>query len=115
MGRHARVQFRRPGTAGHRWRSESNVWFADGEIKAYNKATRLPQMRHIDYGLSVLTASAFDDWPAGAAFDLAEVMQRLLARKQLAGFEVHERFYEIGSPTGLAELAAMLAQPKPDP
>src|SRR5260370_18284344 len=89
----------------------SNVWFADGEIKAYNKATRLPQMRHIDYGLSVLTASAFADWPAGAAVDLAEVMQRLLARKQLAGFEVHERFYEIGSPTWLAELAARLAQP----
>ncbi len=90
----------------------SNVWFANGEIKAYHKADRLPQMRHIDYGLSVLTASAFADWPAGAAFDLAEVLQRLLAQKQLAGFEVHERFYEIGSPTGLAELAAMLEQHK---
>jgi len=93
----------------------SNVWFADGEIKAYDKATRLPQMRHIDYGLSVLTASAFADWPAGTAFDLAEVLRRLLAQKQLAGFEVHERFYEIGSPTGLAELATMLEQRKADP
>src|SRR5712692_1736921 len=93
----------------------SNVWFADGEIKAYTKANRLPQMRHIDYGLSLLTASAFADWPAGAAFDLAAVLERLLAQKQLAGFEVHERFYEIGSPSGLAELAAMLARPKTGP
>jgi NDP-sugar pyrophosphorylase family protein len=91
----------------------SNVWFADGEIKAYDKTHRLPQMRHIDYGLGVLTASAFADWPAGTAFDLAGVLQRLLAEKELAGFEVHERFYEIGSPTGLAELTALLAQPKP--
>jgi len=89
----------------------SNVWFADGEIEAYDKVNRLPQMRHIDYGLSLLSASAFADWPAGTAFDLADVLQRLLAEKQLAGFEVHERFYEIGSPTGLAELSALLARP----
>ena len=38
----------------------------------------------------------------GTAFDLAELMQRLVARKQLAGFEVKERFYEIGSREGLA-------------
>ncbi len=92
----------------------SNVWFANGEIQAYNKATPLPQMRHIDYGLSVLSASALADWPAGAAFDLAEVQQRLLAQKQLAGFEVQRRFYEIGSRAGLEEMAAMLEQRKAD-
>ena len=89
----------------------SNVWFANGEIKTYNKANRRPQMRHIDYGLSVLTPSAFADWPTGTAFDLAALLERLLAQNQLAGFEVHERFYEIGSPTGRAELSALLAQP----
>lgn len=89
----------------------SNVVFADGEIKVYDKQTRLPEMRHIDYGLSVFRAAALDEYPPGVKFDLAELMQRLVARRQLAGFEVLERFYEIGSPGGLAELEALLREP----
>ena len=86
----------------------SNVVFGDGEIKVYDKKIKRPDMRHIDYGLSVFQASAFDDWPADRPFDLSDIMQRLVAQKQLAGFEVKERFYEIGSPAGLAELEAWL-------
>jgi len=86
----------------------SNVWFADGEIKVYDKKNRLPQMQHIDYGLSLLSSAAFNDFAPGAPFDLADLMQRLVQQKQLAGFEVAERFYEIGSPSGLAELEALL-------
>jgi NDP-sugar pyrophosphorylase family protein len=88
----------------------SNVVFADSEIKVYDKKTRLPEMRHIDYGLSVFRAAALDEYPAGAKFDLAELMQRLVARCQLAGYEVPERFYEIGSPSGLAELETLFAR-----
>ncbi len=40
---------------------------------------------------------------SGKARDLAELYTILLERQQLAAFEVHERFYEIGSPTGLQE------------
>lgn len=86
----------------------SNVWFADGEIKVYDKKNRRPEMRHIDYGLSLFRAKAFVKYPGDAAFDLAQVMQDLLAQRQLAGFEVKQRFYEIGSPAGLAELEALL-------
>jgi len=86
----------------------SNVVFADGEIKVYDKKIRRPEMRHIDYGLSLFRAGAFDEYPAGSKFDLADLMQRLVARGQLAGFEVAERFYEIGSHEGLAELEALL-------
>jgi NDP-sugar pyrophosphorylase family protein len=88
----------------------SNVVFANGEIVVYDKKARLPEMRHIDYGLSVFRATALDEYPPGVKFDLAELMQRLVARRQLAGFEVLERFYEIGSPGGLAELEALLAR-----
>ena len=90
----------------------SNVWFADGEIKVYDKQRRLPEMRHIDYGLSLFQAVAFAGYPAEQPLDLAAVMQRLLAQKQLAGFEVRERFYEIGSHAGLAELEALLTKRK---
>ena len=37
------------------------------------------------------------------SFDLAHLYRLLAQRGLLAGYEVHERFYEIGSPAGLAE------------
>jgi NDP-sugar pyrophosphorylase family protein len=86
----------------------SNVVFADGEIKIYDKKNQLPEMRHIDYGLSLFKASVFDAYAADQVFDLAEVMGKLVREKQLAGYEVPERFYEMGSPAGLAELEILL-------
>ena len=38
-------------------------------------------------------------------FDLADIYHRLSLSGQLAAYEVHERFYEIGSHKGLAETA----------
>jgi NDP-sugar pyrophosphorylase family protein len=87
----------------------SNVVFRDGEIAVYDKKTRLPEMHHIDYGLSLFKTSVFDAYAADQVFDLAEVMGRLVREKQLAGYEVPERFYEMGSPAGLAELETLLA------
>jgi NDP-sugar pyrophosphorylase family protein len=89
----------------------SNVVFADGEIRVYDKKAKMPEMKHIDYGLSLFKRSAFDSYPAGQPFDLAEVMGKLVREKQLAGYEVRERFYEIGSPAGLAELETLLVRP----
>jgi NDP-sugar pyrophosphorylase family protein len=89
----------------------SNVVFRDGRIVAYDKKTRSPAMRHIDYGLSLFRSSVFQEWPIGEPFDLADVMQHLVASGDLAGFEVPERFYEIGSPAGLAELEKLLSAP----
>ena len=86
----------------------SNVVFRDGEIAVYDKKTKLPEMRHIDYGLSLFKAAVFAAYPADEKFDLAEVMGRLVREKQLAGYEVPERFYEMGSPAGLAELETLL-------
>lgn len=86
----------------------SNVWFEDGSIRAYGKRKKLPGMRHIDYGLGVFRSSAFDGFPSGEAVDLADVQMALLARGQLAGFEVAQRFYEIGSHAGLEELDRLL-------
>ena len=90
----------------------SNVVFRDGEIAVYDKKLRLPEMRHIDYGLSLFQAQVFAAYGDDQIFDLAEVMGRLVREKQLAGYEVLERFYEMGSPAGLAELETLL-QSKP--
>ena len=93
----------------------SNVHFADGEIKVYDKRNRLPQMRHIDYGLGVFRAAAFDGFPRDAVVDLADVQTRLCQRHQLAAYEIAQRFYEIGSPAGLAELNKLLGGSDPGP
>jgi len=86
----------------------SNVWFEGGEIKQYDKHHPLPQMHHVDYGLGVFRAAAFDGLARDAVVDLAGVQQALVARHQLAGFEIKQRFYEMGSPGGLQELDQFL-------
>jgi NDP-sugar pyrophosphorylase family protein len=91
----------------------SNVVFADGEIKVYDKKNKLTEMQYIDYGLSLFRSSVFDAYAADQSFDLAEVMGKLVREKQLAGFEVAERFYEIGSHSGLAELENYLKDHTP--
>jgi NDP-sugar pyrophosphorylase family protein len=86
----------------------SNVLFESGEIKVYDKKNRLPAMRHIDYGLGIFRREAFEGFPADEVVDLADVQMALLARGQLAGYEMNERFYEIGSHAGLEELDRLL-------
>jgi NDP-sugar pyrophosphorylase family protein len=90
-----------------RW-DRSNVWFQDGAIKSYSKKERTSEMQYIDYGLGILDSKALAPWTEGKTFDLADVYRDLVSRNELAGFEVEHRFYEIGSPEGLAELDAML-------
>jgi NDP-sugar pyrophosphorylase family protein len=86
----------------------SNVQFEGGSIRRYDKSVRSPAMHHIDYGLGVFRREAFADQPDGIRFDLAELYQTLLAKGQLAGYEVSERFYEIGSVAGLEEFRALM-------
>jgi NDP-sugar pyrophosphorylase family protein len=86
----------------------SNVEYANGAIKRYDKVLRDAGMQHIDYGLSVFRANVFKAYPANEVLDLAHVMRTLVDQGQMAGFEARERFYEIGSHEGLRELNAFL-------
>ena len=86
----------------------SNVEFANGRIIRYDKQSRTPAMRYIDWGLGVFKATSFDGYPPEQPLDLATVYQDLLARGQLAGYEVARRFYEIGSPSGISDTDAFL-------
>ena len=88
----------------------SNVEFSDGKLLLYDKRDRTPAMRHIDYGLSIFKASVFADRASGERFDLSDVQRDLVAQGRLAGYEVRERFYEVGSHAGLAELSALLSK-----
>ena len=88
----------------------SNAVFGNGTVLRYDKdpAAHEPAMEWIDYGFSVLERSVVDRIPTDSVVDLADVYRDLSRRGELAGYEVSERFYEIGSPDGLAELERYL-------
>jgi NDP-sugar pyrophosphorylase family protein len=86
----------------------SNVEFDGARIIRYDKRDKAPAMRHIDYGLGAFQRRVFASIVPEQTCDLEDVYQALLATGDLASFEVHERFYEIGSPKGLQETEEFL-------
>jgi NDP-sugar pyrophosphorylase family protein len=87
----------------------SNVAYREGILLAYDKRQPSEDMTHIDYGLSLLRHDALADVPPGARADLGDLYHELVAQGAMEAFEVHRRFYEIGSPEGLAETRRFLA------
>jgi NDP-sugar pyrophosphorylase family protein len=96
-----------------RW-DRSNAVLRDGGVFYDKRATEGasdPDMEWIDYGLSVTRADIIAGWlPAGGRGDLSDLFHVLSQRGDLAGFEVTDRFYEIGSLSGLSELEEYLRQ-----
>lgn len=96
----------------------SNARYAEGRVELYDKraddATRTRiGMEHIDYGLAALRRDVVErEVPPGEVADLADLYHRLSIAGRLGGHEVTRRFYEIGSPGGLADLEKHLAQPR---
>jgi NDP-sugar pyrophosphorylase family protein len=86
----------------------SNVWLEEGEIRKYSKRDPVPQMHHVDYGLSLFDANVFAEMTTGGPHDLADLMTALSEQSKLAGYVAQQRFYEIGSYTGLEELNSYL-------
>jgi NDP-sugar pyrophosphorylase family protein len=95
----------------------SNVIYGDGCVLLYDKSPppeRRADMRWIDYGLSVLTREVVTARiEAGQVVDLADLLRDLSRTRQLAGFEVTERFYEVGSAGGVRDLESYLARKAP--
>lgn len=87
---------------------KSNIDFRDGKIINYDKSIENKNMEYIDYGLGILKKRAFEDFKNEKVFDLEAVYKNLLRKKELLGYEVSERFYEIGSFRGLEETQAFL-------
>ena len=92
----------------NRW-DRSNVVFRDGQLLRYDKRRPSPDMQYIDYGIAMLRRSVLDRIPADRPFDLAELYAQLVADRQMAGHEVNNRFYEIGTPESLEETRRYLA------
>ena len=88
----------------------SNVLMDGDRLVAYDKRHPQPQMRHIDYGLSVMHAAALESDPHTT--DLAQIYEALAGQGNMAAYIVRDRFYEIGSPQGLSETRGFLESEK---
>ena len=87
----------------------SNVRFLDDKFIFYDKDNPSDDMQYIDYGMSILSKSIVDEFiPFNTVYDLADCYNQLSKNHQLAGLEVFERFYEIGSFSGLEEFKGFI-------
>jgi len=86
----------------------SNVEFKDNYVLKYAKGIKDSKMKYIDYGLTYFHSKAFARLGEEASFDLSEKYHDLSVTGNLSGFEVFERFYEIGSVNGIAEFSERL-------
>jgi len=84
----------------NRW-DTSNVEYRDQRIIRYDKTAWDTDMKYIDYGVSAFKAEVFEKIESNQAVDLSGIQKNLVAKGQLAGLEVFERFYEIGKSDGL--------------
>jgi MurNAc alpha-1-phosphate uridylyltransferase len=93
----------------------SNVVTDGAWVNRYEKRSKDPAFDHIDYGATAVRRDALAAAlpPVGhAGFDA--VQRDLASRKRLRACVARERFFEIGSPEGLAELDRHLrTRPKP--
>ena len=82
-----------------RW-DKSNAVFKNKTLE-YNKKNPKKNMNYIDYGLNIVKSSIFYNFPSNKMFDLSDVFEDLSNKSLLAGLEIYDRFYEIGSINGL--------------
>ena len=87
----------------------SNVVYEDGKLIKYDKKRQTPEMKHIDYGVAVLRRSALERILPDEPYDLATLYTQLVAEGRMTGYEVTNRFYEIGTPASLEEARRYLA------
>lgn len=91
------------------WKWDASNVKTDGEwILAYEKGTKDRAFDHIDYGAIALRKSVVLELPERQRSGLDELQMRLARKHRLRACVARERFYEIGSPEGLAALEERL-------
>ena len=74
------------------------------KVAVYSKKKITNEMNYIDYGLGILSKEHFNSFNKTRSFDLSEIYENLSKRSKLLGFEIKNRFYEIGSHNGIKDL-----------
>lgn len=95
--------------ANHDRLEPSNARVAGGHVVAYDKTRPSGEsFDHIDYGATALRRDVVLALPPDRPLSLSDVQRDLARAGKLLAHVVDGRFYEIGSPSGLADLARHL-------
>lgn len=81
----------------------SNVIYENGYVLKYNKNEPHGDMKFIDFGLNAFKAEAFAGYPSDSPIDLSDIQSDLATRQELLGYQVNQRYYEVGSFQGIQE------------
>ena len=76
---------------------------AKNKLIEYNKRKPTIEMKYIDYGLSILSADIFKTYLNKSIFDLSDLYESLSVQNKIEGYQVYERFYEIGTHNAIKE------------
>lgn len=89
---------------------KSNCHFKDGLVHLYSKNSSSSEMNYIDYGLSILNKSVFETRQLISSFDLGDMFEELSINSNLYGYEIQERYFEVGSLKGINNLEKYLIE-----
>jgi NDP-sugar pyrophosphorylase family protein len=82
----------------------SDVFVEDGLVLAYQKSPPLPGAFYINDGLMIFRRDSLKAIAEGERISLQQFLQPVVARRQLMAWKTQQRFFEIGSFSGLKEL-----------
>ena len=88
---------------------QSNSAVQGDQVVRYEKSSRDPSLHFIDYGALALRRSAIAEREVGCAWSLESIQSELASSGKLRAYEARERFYEIGSESGIRDLEAKFA------
>ncbi len=87
----------------------SDIFVADGLVQAYQKSPPLPGAFYINDGLMIFRRESLKAIAPGTRISLQGFLQPVIARHGLMAWETGQRFFEIGSFSGLKELEERFA------
>lgn len=89
---------------------KSDIVVRDGLVVDYDKSNRSGQMKWINYGATLLRRQSLDFIPANVVCGEEQFYRELILRKELGAFETFDRFYEIGTISGLGQFEKFISE-----
>lgn len=81
----------------------------EGIVVAYDKSGSTPDLGYVEAGVLVFSKKIFDIFPKKDVVSIeTDIYPELIKRKQLIAYPSTERFYDIGTPSRLAEFVDFL-------
>lgn len=90
----------------------SNTVIEGNMVYKFSKKERTKGMVYIEYGANIFRKKALKLIPEDQPYSLEDLFLRLIEQNELLAYEVDKRFYQIGSPQGLAEFKKYISQGK---